>query len=372
MSSGFLLYGSTGFVGDAIARLAVQRGLRPVIAGRNAARVKAQAAELGLECWVFNLDDSAALDEALAEVVVVLHCAGPYMHTYKPMVEACLRTGSHYLDLTGELPVLEALAARDAEAKTRKVMLLPAVGFDVAPTDCLALHLKQRLPSPNRLTLAFHIQGPARLPPGTIATISGLMPSIGGVSVVRDGCLEMVPVRMKTRLIDFGQGPVKAMLMPWVGDVYMAFRSTGIPNIEEYPVHSVVGCQQLMMIFVMSPLLRLAAFRRFFESRKRGIPLPTSAPGRAPAFGEKWKTREDKEPCRGCTVRRPRSPGLRWRRCPPWGESCRVRLLPVFRRRLWPMVLISSWNARASRAKTSTESWRGLAAAPTLIELRGR
>ena len=219
MSSGFLLYGSTGFLGDAVARLAVQRGLRPIIAGRNAPKVEAQAAELGLECRVFSLDDSAALDQVLASVGVVLHCAGPYMHTYKPMVEACLRTGTHYLDLTGELPVLEALAARDAEAKVRKVMLLPAVGFDAVTTDCLALHLKQRLPSANRLTLTFHIQGPARLPPGTIATIIGMMPSLGGVSVVRNGRLETIPVRMKTRQIDFGQGPVKAMLLPWAGDV---------------------------------------------------------------------------------------------------------------------------------------------------------
>jgi short subunit dehydrogenase-like uncharacterized protein len=84
-------------------------------------------------------------------------------------------------------------------------MLLPAVGFDAVAADCLALHLKQRLPSAIRLTLAFHIQGPARLPPGTIATIIVLMPSLGGVSVVRDGRLETIPIRMKTRQIDFGQ-----------------------------------------------------------------------------------------------------------------------------------------------------------------------
>src|SRR5512135_729382 len=98
MRSGFLLYGATGFVGEAIARLAVQRGLKPILAGRNAAKVNALAEELSLTSRVFRLDDSAALDKALAEVSVVLHCAGPYIYTYKQMVEGCLRTGTHYLD----------------------------------------------------------------------------------------------------------------------------------------------------------------------------------------------------------------------------------------------------------------------------------
>jgi short subunit dehydrogenase-like uncharacterized protein len=156
MPSDFLLYGSTGFVGGAIAHLAVQNGLRPIIAGRDAAKIEAQATELGIEHRVFSLDDSTAMDKALKEVTAVLHCAGPYIYTSKPMVDGCLRTGTHYLDITGEIPVYEALAARDTESKSRGAMLLPGVGFDVVPTDCLALHLKQRLPSATRVTLAFH------------------------------------------------------------------------------------------------------------------------------------------------------------------------------------------------------------------------
>jgi short subunit dehydrogenase-like uncharacterized protein len=54
-------------------------------------------------------------------------------------------------------------------------MLLPGVGFDVVPTDCLALHLKQRLPSATRLRLAFQSVGPAGLPPGTQRTAIELL-----------------------------------------------------------------------------------------------------------------------------------------------------------------------------------------------------
>ncbi|NTU75607.1 MAG: NAD(P)H-binding protein, partial [Anaerolineaceae bacterium] len=231
MTVPFLLYGSNGFVGDAIARLAVQQGLQPILAGRNAERVAAQAAELNLPYRVFSLDDPAAIDNALNDVPVVLHCAGPYRHTSRPMADACIRTGVHYLDLTGEIPVLSALAARDTEARIRSVMLLPAVGFDVVPTDCLAAHLKQRLPSATHLAIAFHTHGPAGLPPGTANTMLETIPL--GFKLRRAGKLVNAPREGKTRLADFGSGPVTVTRLPW-GDAFTAFHSTGIPDIVDY------------------------------------------------------------------------------------------------------------------------------------------
>jgi short subunit dehydrogenase-like uncharacterized protein len=266
MASGFLLYGSTGFVGDYVARLAVQRGLNPTIAGRNAAKVEAQAAELGANHCVFGLEDSTAMDKALRNTAVVLHCAGPYIYTYKPMVEGCLRTGAHYLDLTGEIPVLEALAGYDAEAKSRKVMVLPAVGYDVVPSDCLALHLKQRLPTATQLALAFHSRGPAGLPPGTATTMMEMIPY--GAKVRHNGELVPFPREVKSRMIDFGRGPVEAILFPWA-DVFTAFCSTQIPNIEDYAVISAESRRQASSLSKLSPLFRLAAVRHFFRRRMK-------------------------------------------------------------------------------------------------------
>jgi short subunit dehydrogenase-like uncharacterized protein len=185
--SDFLLYGSTGFVGGAIARLAVDRGMRPLLAGRNAVRLKEQADELGLQYRAFELDDAGAIDSALGDVTVLLHCAGPFMHTFRPMVDGCLRTGRHYLDITGEIPVFEAIAARGNEARAKGIMLLPGAGFDVVATDCLAVHLKQRLPSATRLTLAFRVEGPAGLPPGTQRTAIEMIPF--GIRARRGGKL---------------------------------------------------------------------------------------------------------------------------------------------------------------------------------------
>jgi short subunit dehydrogenase-like uncharacterized protein len=272
MSSTFLLYGATGFVGEATARLALQSGLKPVLAGRDAVRLALLASELGVEYRTFALEDAKAIDKALKDMPVVLHCAGPFIHTYKPMVEACLRTGVHYLDLTGEIPVYEAIAALDIEAKSRGVMLLPGIGFDVVPTDCLAMHLKQRLPSATRLTLAFQSIGPAGLPPGTQRTAIELMRF--GNRLRRNGRMEVPGREIVTRMIDFGEGPVQATRFTW-GDVFTAYYSTGIPNIEDYIVLSESMRRQMSMLDHLRPLFKLEMVRNFLKKRVK--PGPTES-----------------------------------------------------------------------------------------------
>jgi short subunit dehydrogenase-like uncharacterized protein len=262
MSSEFLLYGSTGFLGDSIARLAVSKKIPLIIAARNEDNLKAQAIDLNLEYRVFKLEDTKAMDSAVGTAVAVLNCAGPYMHTFKPLVDSCLRLGRHYLDLTGEIPVYEAISALDAQAKSKGAMLLPGVGFDVVPTDCLAVHLKQKLPSASRLTLAFQSEGPAGLPPGTQRTMIELIPY--GNRVRRNGRLEIPKRSLKARTVDFGKGPVKATRLTW-GDVFMAHYSTSIPNIETYAVLPVSIRRQIAIFGYLRPLFKLVAVRNLLK-----------------------------------------------------------------------------------------------------------
>jgi short subunit dehydrogenase-like uncharacterized protein len=226
--SNFLVYGATGYTGKLVAEGAKALGLSPILAGRNAAKVEPLAKRLGLPWRAFDLGDSTALDKAMTEVAAVLHIAGPFSATSRPMVDACLRTGRHYLDITGEIDVFEACASRSAEAKTKGIMLLPGVGFDVVPSDCLAAHMARRLPNANKLTVG--ISGMGKASRGTAKT---MIESLGsGTKVRRGGQIVSLP-KAPQRTIDYGNGPTASVGVSW-GDVATAWYSTAIPDIDVY------------------------------------------------------------------------------------------------------------------------------------------
>lgn len=231
MAKRFLLYGASGYTGGLIARQAIAQGLEPILAGRNAGSLAPLAAELGVAYRAFALDDSAGMDAALTEAAVLLNCAGPFDRTAAPLVAGCLRAGIPYLDLAGEVPEFEALLVRDAEAHQARVMLMPGVGFGIVPTDCLAAHLKQRLPSASHLTLAFEAVG--GVSQGTASTLFRELHKPGVVR--RDGVLHPAWPAARSRAISFGgNGATPAALNPWRGDLSTAYRTTGIPTIETY------------------------------------------------------------------------------------------------------------------------------------------
>lgn len=283
--STFLLYGANGYTGQLIAREAVVRGLRPVLAGRNAEAVTALANQLGLEHRIFALHDAAATRAGLEGMTAVLHCAGPFAHTAQPMVDACLEARAHYLDITGEISVFETLAGRDTEAMAAGVLLLPGAGFDVVPSDCLAAHLSRRLPGATHLTLAFH--GSGRFSRGTATTVVENLD--GGGLVRRGGVLTAVPAAWRTRDIDFGHGPMQAVTIPW-GDVSTAYRSTGIGDIEVYTAVSPRQARMMKMSRWFGWALRSSMVQRYLKRRiQAGPPGPTDeerAKGQTFLWGE--------------------------------------------------------------------------------------
>jgi short subunit dehydrogenase-like uncharacterized protein len=263
-----VIYGSTGYTGRLVVAEAVRRGLRPTLAGRSTDLVRAQADALGLHWRAAALDDRQALDAAVAGATVVLHCAGPFAHTWRAVSDACLRARAHYLAITGEIAVFEALAARDAEARSAGIMLLPGAGFDVVPSDCLAAHLARRLPQAERLALGFRALGGTSR--GTLMTmVNGLgMPG----AIRRNGRIIPVPPAWRTRRIDFGDGtPRDATTIPW-GDVSTAFHSTGIPNIEVYVSMRPALRRAAIASRWIGPVLRSGVVRRALAARVRRGP----------------------------------------------------------------------------------------------------
>jgi short subunit dehydrogenase-like uncharacterized protein len=277
MSKKFLLYGANGYTGALIARMCSERGLKPILAGRDKSKIEPIAKEYSFDWRAFALDDPKAIDEGLKDCAAVLHCAGPFTRTAKQMADACLRRGGvHYLDVTGEITVFESLAARDEEAKKAEAMLLPGVGFDVVPSDCLAAHLKRRLPEATNLTLAFH--GVGRLSRGTQTTMVEKIEQGGAVR--RNGKITGVPAAWKTREIDFGRGPVTSTTIPW-GDVSTAYHTTGIPNIEVYSVIPSSARRMMVASRYIGWLLATGPMQSFLKSRIKAGPAGPSDEERA-------------------------------------------------------------------------------------------
>jgi len=257
-----LIYGANGYTGELIADGAVRRGMKPVLGGRNRDALEALSQRLKLTRRVFELNDPAEVSRNLEGIDLVLNCAGPFAYTCEPVLEACLKQKAHYLDITGEIDVFALCHHAHNRAKHEGVVVAPGVGFDVVPTDCVAAMLKQRLPDADELVLAFEAGGGPS--PGTARTsIAGLAK---GGRARRNGQLIDVPLAWKVREFERDGMRRSAMTIPW-GDVYTAFVSTGIPNIETYMAVSPKTISRTRWMRYAQPLLRIDAVRRFIEQR---------------------------------------------------------------------------------------------------------
>lgn len=263
----WLIYGANGYSGELIVREAQRRGLRPIVAGRNASALRALAESLGLEHRAFALDEPAVLRHALRDVDLVLNCAGPFSATSAPMLEACLAQRAHYLDITGEIEVFAHAHAQDGQAVRAGVVVCPGCGFDVVPTDCLAVQLKTLLPTADHLVLAFEAGGGPS--PGTALTsVEGLG---NGGRVRIDGLMTRVPLAWKQRVFERpdAQGRPQrrtAMSIPW-GDVFTAYLSTGIPNVEVYMALSAKTIARARRLRWLRPLLGTRAVQGWLKRR---------------------------------------------------------------------------------------------------------
>ncbi len=228
MTGQFLIYGATGYTGKLMAQQAKLQGLTPILGGRNTKTLQAVADPLGLDYRVADLSDKAMMDRLLDEMTCVLHVAGPFSATSEPMLDACIRKGVHYLDITGEIDVFEACARRDRDAQKRGIMMMPGVGFDVVPSDCMAAYVKECLPDATKLVL-----GLSGLNSASRGTAKTMVEGIGrGTPVRRNGKVGSFG-EVPTREIDFGKGPRKSVAVGW-GDVSTAYYTTGIPNITVF------------------------------------------------------------------------------------------------------------------------------------------
>lgn len=224
----WMLYGAYGYTGSLIAQEAKNRGHSPILAGRSAEKLVPFAEKLNLDYIVLDLINENALIDTLEDFDLVFHSAGPYKFTSAPMVKACLKSSTNYVDITGEIPVFEQNFRYDAQAKDKGIAIISGVGFDVVPTDCLAKYVSEKITEPTSLDLG--ITAMSNPSPGTLKTM--LEHYNIGQLVRRNGIL--LPLeKEEIRKMQFSDKERTVRPVTW-GDLSTAYRTTGIPNITTY------------------------------------------------------------------------------------------------------------------------------------------
>ncbi len=267
-----LVYGANGYTGRLVVKAAAEQRIPIIVAGRSAAPVAHLSEKFGFKARVFDLNDAGMLQNQLQDIQLVLNCAGPFPRTAPQLVEACLQLGIHYLDITGEIAMFEWQKTMNDRAKSAGTVLMPGVGFDVVPTDCLAKKLHQQFPEGDTLELAFMNLG-GGISHGTLTT---MLTNLGsGGAMRKNGKIIKKPLGFAGKNIDFGQKQRFCIAIPW-GDISTAHFGTDIPNITVYSAAPKKFYYLLKLQALMNPLFRAAWFRRWAQAKiDKNIDGPT-------------------------------------------------------------------------------------------------
>jgi short subunit dehydrogenase-like uncharacterized protein len=284
MEQKLLIYGANGYTGQLICEIAAQKGLHPVLAGRSESNIKPLSEKYQWEYRIFSLDSIEGIISHLHGVSVVLHAAGPFRFTAEKMILACIEKGVHYLDITGEIEVFALAFRMDIQAKEKQIMLLPGTGFDVVPTDCMALRLKEKMPDAETLELAFVTLG-GQVSHGTAMSMTAKLGEGGACR--KDGKLTKEPLGKFGKTLSINGKNAFVMSIPW-GDVFTAYHTTGIGNIHAYTGIPKSIYYLMKFQFLFNPLLRTEAIRNWMRKKIDNRPAGPTPEKRAKAKSYIW------------------------------------------------------------------------------------
>lgn len=223
-----MIYGATGYTGRMAAEHASMAGLKPVLAGRDAARLAMLGERLGCEHRAFALGDDAAIEESLGDVALLLNCAGPFQRSARPLMRGATRSEAHYLDVAAELDSYRLAQGFDAEARAAGIMLLPGSGGSVAMLGSLAGRAAEAVDRPVSIAIAMHVAGSM----SRGSAISASERVVGECLARSDGVLSSrSPASLRD--FDFGRGPVECFPVT-LPDLITIWAAQRIPNIETY------------------------------------------------------------------------------------------------------------------------------------------
>ena len=276
----WLIYGATGYTGRLIVERAIERGWRPIVAGRSARSVAELAAQYNLEGRTFDLLDRTATRQALADVKLVLNVAGPFSQTAQPLVEACLSTATSYLDIANEIGVFEKLFEYDAAARKGGIAIIGGVGYGTVATNFLIRQLMAQLPDGDELEIATIPHNTGHSQAAAASTVEVIAE---GGRVYRQGKLAPFRLGKGTKPLALAGHSFSITPAP-LGDLVAAHRLTNIPDIKVYVVLPGSNLGKLFLP-VVQRLLKLKPIRTAFEKR---LAAPPSEGSHSPTASYAW------------------------------------------------------------------------------------
>ncbi|WP_460369723.1 saccharopine dehydrogenase family protein, partial [Actinocorallia lasiicapitis] len=174
-----VLYGATGFTGGLTAEYLAEHagGVRWALAGRSRAKLEAVRDRIGLDVPLLHADadDPATLDELSRKTRLVISTVGPYVLHGEPLVAACARNGTDYVDLTGEPTFVDRMYVRyHQQAVASGARIVHACGFDSIPHDLGVYFTVQHLPKDVPLRVEGFLQVRGTISGGTLASAKGI------------------------------------------------------------------------------------------------------------------------------------------------------------------------------------------------------
>jgi short subunit dehydrogenase-like uncharacterized protein len=219
-----VLFGATGYTGRLVAEDLIGRGARPVLAGRNAARLEELRAELGVELEVrtAQVEERGSVAEIIDDGDVLVTTVGPFVRFGPPAAVAAVAKRATYLDSTGEGAFIRDLQTRlESTAAAAGCALIPAFGYDYVPGNLAgALALEQAGDRARQVHIGYFAPGSRGISGGTIASAVGMMtmPSFrfhdGRLSTDRQGArVRAFSVKDRER-VGFSIGGTEHLFLP--------------------------------------------------------------------------------------------------------------------------------------------------------------
>lgn len=223
MKNKVLIYGAAGYMGKLFTQYALQVHIPLVLGGR-------KSMETTNEIRVFSIDRTENIVPHLHDIKLLVNLAGPFLHTQQSCIEACLKTGTHYIDISGEAPEFKFAFSFHERALKANIMILPGAGFGVVPTVIAAHLAHQKLPDATHLKIAYLTKGGVSR--GTFLTVLKDIHQ-EGIEIVEGEETPAMPAQSDI-LITTDERRYKLVYNPWRGDLFAAFHSTRIPNIQTF------------------------------------------------------------------------------------------------------------------------------------------